>query len=79
MRDVTLAYKFNEPLISKIGMSDAVSICKARNLFRITAKDCDIDPEAMEMNTSNGMAASTNGGYSILPLIGVYIGVSFSF
>ena len=80
LRDVTLAYKFNEPLISKIGMSDARIYLQARNLFRITAKDCDIDPEAMEMNTSNGMAASTNSGYSILPLNPeFYIGVSFSF
>lgn len=38
LRDVTLAYKFNEPLISKIGMSDARIYLQARNLFRITAQ-----------------------------------------
>lgn len=80
LRDVTLTYNFSKSLISKIGMSDARIYLQARNLFRVTAKDCDIDPETMELNTSGGFGASSNAGYSILPLNPeFYIGVSFSF
>lgn len=80
LRDVTLSYNFDKSLIKRIGMNNARIYLQARNLFRITAKDCDIDPETMEVNTSMGMGAASNGGYAVLPLNPeYYIGVSFTF
>lgn len=80
LRDLTLSYEFNKALISKIGLSNARVYLQARNLFRITAKGVDIDPEAFENNFSGGMGGMTNAGYSALPLSQeYYIGISFGF
>lgn len=79
LRDLTLSYTFCRPLISKIGLSSARLYLQARNLFRITAKGVDIDPETFETNYSAGMGATTNGGYTVLPIQPEYfIGVTFS-
>ena len=80
MRDLTLSYSFDKELLRHIGMSNARIYLQARNLFRITAKGCDIDPEAFENNFSGGMGASTNAGYASLPLSKeFYVGISFGF
>ena len=80
LRDLTLSYKFDRKLVSRIGMSDVRLYLQARNLFRVTAKGCDIDPETFEINFTGGMGATTNAGYSVLPMNPeYYIGVSFSF
>lgn len=80
MRDLTLSYNFDKSLLSHVGLSNARIYLQARNLFRITAKGCDIDPEAFENNFSNGMGASSNAGYATLPLSKeFYVGVSFGF
>lgn len=80
MRDLTLSYNFDKNLLSHIGLSNARIYLQARNLFRVTAKGCDIDPEAFENNFSGGMGASSNAGYASLPLSKeFYIGVSFGF
>lgn len=80
LRDVTLTYNFDRTLVSRIGLSDARVYLQARNLLRITAKGCDIDPETYEMDYSGGMGSSTNAGYSTLPMNPeYYIGISFSF
>lgn len=80
LRDVTLSYSFAKSLLSHIGMSDARVYLQARNLFTITGKGVDIDPESMEMNYSGGTSASTNLGYSVLPRSAeYYVGLSFSF
>lgn len=80
MRDLTLSYNFDKGLLSHIGLSNARIYLQARNLFRITAKGCDIDPEAFENNFTGGMGALSNAGYASLPLSKeFYIGVSFGF
>ena len=80
LRDVTLSYSFAKDLLSHIGMSEARVYLQARNLFTITGKGVDIDPETMEMNYSGGTSASTNLGYSVLPRSAeYYVGLSFSF
>lgn len=80
LRDVTLSYAFDKSFVRHIGMNNARIYLQARNLFRITAKGCEIDPETMEVNTDGGMGTSSNGGYTVLPLNKeFYIGVSFTF
>ena len=79
LRDLTLSYTFDKRLISKIGMSGARIYLQGRNLFRITANDVQVDPETFENNFSGGMGATTNAGYSTLPIQPeYYIGVSFT-
>lgn len=80
LRDITLAYTFNKALLSNIGMTEARIYLQARNLFRITANDYDIDPETLEVNYSGGMGASTGAGYAVLPRDAeYYVGITFSF
>ena len=80
LRDVTLTYSFNKPLIKKIGMADAKLYLQARNLLRFTASDCDIDPETFENNFSGGLGNMTGAGYCLLPLSPeYYIGLTISF
>lgn len=80
LRDVTLTYNFPLEIVRPIGMSDARIYLQARNLFRITASDCDIDPETYENNMDNALGASSNAGYTVLPMNPeFYIGLSFSF
>ena len=80
LRDVTLTYSFDKPLIKKIGLSNAKLYLQARNLFRITASDCDIDPETFENNFSGGLGNMTGAGYCLLPMNPeYYIGLSISF
>lgn len=80
LRDLTLSYTFDPSLLRVIGMSDARIYLQGRNLFRITAKGVDIDPEAMEIDYSGSTNASSNLGYSVLPRSAeYYVGLSFSF
>lgn len=80
LRDVTLTYTFDKPLIKKIGLSDAKIYLQARNLMRFTASDCDIDPETFENNFSGGLGNMTGAGYCLLPMSPeYYIGLSISF
>lgn len=80
LRDLTLSYKFDKALIQRIGLSHAKVYLQARNLFLITSKGCDVDPETFETNYGGGMGSSTNSGYTVLPLSAeYYIGVSFGF
>lgn len=41
---------------------------QGRNLFRITGKGVDIDPETAEVNMTTGTGAATEQGYTSLPL-----------
>ena len=80
LRDVTLSYSFDPELTRKIGMSNARVYFQIRNLLTVTAKDCDIDPETAEINESGGTGASTEQGFTSLPLRPeFYVGLSFSF
>lgn len=80
LRDVTLTYNVPSRWTRVIGMSNAKVYFQARNLFCITASDCDIDPETAELNMTGGIAPDTDQGYVSLPLPAeFYIGLSFSF
>lgn len=80
LRDITLEYSFEKSLLRHIGMTDARIYLQARNLFRITSKGVDIDPETMEVELGGGMGSGTNVGYTVLPRDAeYYVGLSFSF
>lgn len=80
LRDVTLAYTFDRSLISKIHLNNARVYFQMRNLFRITAKGVDIDPEIAEVNETGYSGPTYDQGYTSLPLRPeFYIGLSFSF
>ena len=80
LRDVTLSYDFSPELTRRIGMSRARIYLQARNLFRITASDCDIDPEAFEMSTTGRFSQQWDASNAVLPINPeYYIGLSFSF
>ena len=80
LRDLTIAYTFDRSLIRNIGMSEARIYLQGRNLFRITSKGVDIDPETMEIDYSNAVGASSNAGFAVLPRSAeYYVGLSFSF
>ncbi|MDF2514800.1 MAG: SusC/RagA family TonB-linked outer membrane protein [Sphingobacterium sp.] len=77
LRDITLYYGLAK-LSKKIGLSDARIYLQGRNLFRITAKDVDIDPETTQFNKSNGTGPSTDQGFTSLPLPReIFIGLRF--
>ncbi|TKC65310.1 SusC/RagA family TonB-linked outer membrane protein [Pedobacter hiemivivus] len=79
LRDLTLSYNFDK-LAKKLKMSNAKVFVQGRNLFRITAKGVDIDPETAEVNTSGGTGAATEQGFTSLPLPReLFFGVTFSF
>lgn len=80
LRDVTLTYNVPNRVTKLVGMSDAKVYFQARNLFRVTSRGCDIDPETVEWNEGPSTSASTDQGYVSLPLPAeFYIGLSFSF
>lgn len=80
LRDVTLAYTFDRDLINKIHLSNARVYFQMRNLFRVTAKGVDIDPEVAEVNETGYSGASIDQAFSSLPLRPeFYVGLSFSF
>ena len=80
LRDVTLTYNVPERWTNVIGMSNAKVYFQARNLFRVTASDCDIDPETTELNSDGTSGPSIEQSYLSLPLPAeFYVGLSFSF
>ena len=80
LRDITLAYTFDRSLINKIHLNNARVYFQMRNLFRITAKGVDIDPEIAEVNETGYSGPTYDQGYTSLPLRPeFYIGLSFSF
>lgn len=67
LRDVTLSYDLSK-WSKSIGIANAQIYAQGRNLFRITAKGVDIDPETAEVNMTLGTGAATEQGYTSLPL-----------
>ena len=51
LREANLGYNFDSSFVKKIGISNARVYVQGRNLFLITAKGVDIDPEAREMSS----------------------------
>ncbi len=68
LRDLTLAYHLPKTVVNKIGLQNVKVYFQTRNLFTITAKGVDIDPEIAEINASGGTGAMTNQGFTSLPL-----------
>ena len=79
LRDVTLSYDLSK-WTKSLRIANAQLYLQGRNLFRITAKGVDIDPETSEVNLTNGTGTATEQGYTNLPLpreffIGLRIGL----
>lgn len=68
LRDLTFSYNLPQKAVKKIGLSNLKFYFQTRNLFYITAKGVDIDPEVMELNTGGGTGAMTNQAFASLPL-----------
>ncbi len=68
LRDLTLAYNFPKKWISKIKLTNLKLYFQTRNLFYITAKGVDIDPEIAELNVTGGTGAMTSQGFTSLQL-----------
>lgn len=79
LRDITLTYSLPKRLLSKIGFSDVKIYAQSRNLFRVTGKNVDIDPETIEA-WSGGSNGTTDPSYTSLPRRPeFYVGLSFNF
>lgn len=79
LRDVTLSYDLSK-WTKSLKIANAQLYVQGRNLFRITGKGVDIDPETAEVNLTSGTGAATEQGYTLLPLpreffIGLRIGL----
>lgn len=69
LRELTFSYYVVSPWIREIGLSNLKLYFQARNLFYITAKGTDIDPETAEYNTSTSLISSmSNQSYTSLQL-----------
>lgn len=68
LRDLTIGYNLPKKWINAIGLTGVKAYFQTRNLFYITAKGVDIDPETAEYNASGGTGAMTNQGYTSLQL-----------
>ncbi len=49
LREVTLSYNIPKLFVEKLGLSSVKAYFEARNLFRITAKGVDVDPEGISV------------------------------
>ena len=79
LRDLTVSYNFSKSITNKIGLSNLKLYFQTRNLFYITAKGVDIDPETAEVNTSGGTGAMTNQAFTSLQLRPeFYFGISIN-
>lgn len=76
LRDVTLSYNLPKKWLNPIGLTDTRVYFQARNLFTVTAKGVDIDPETAQL----GDSPYTEYGFTSMPLRPeFYFGLSFSF
>lgn len=80
LRDLTLSYRLPENILNPLGVVNARLYFQARNLFTVTAKGVDIDPEVAEYNESGMTGSFTEQGFTSLPRRAeFYIGLSFMF
>lgn len=82
LRDVTLTYTLPRNWLQPIGLSDARIYFQGRNLWTVTAKGTDVDPESVGYSTvdiGGGYTSIAQGvnNFSIRPEF--YVGLSFSF
>ncbi|RZJ72690.1 MAG: SusC/RagA family TonB-linked outer membrane protein, partial [Flavobacterium sp.] len=79
LRDVTLSYNLTK-MAARLKMTNARVFVQGRNLFRITAKGTDIDPETAEVNNTGVTFVYSEQGYTSLPLPAeLFFGITFSF
>lgn len=79
LRDFTISYYLPSKLVEKAKLSNVKIYFQTRNLFYITGKGVDIDPETAELNTSGGTGAMTAQGYTSLQLRPeFYFGISIN-
>lgn len=79
LRDLTLSYNFPGNLVSRMKLSGLKIYFQTRNLFYITAKGVDIDPETSELNLSGFTGTMTNQAFTTLQLRPeFYFGVSIN-
>ena len=67
LRDLTLSYNLPKSILKSIKLNSVKIYFQTRNLFYITAKGVDIDPETAELNSS-GTGAMTAQAYTSLQL-----------
>ena len=81
LRDVTLAYTFPKHWLSSVGgVNNVRAYFQARNIWTVTAKGTDIDPETAQVNMIGAYNNFTEQGFTSLPLRPeFYFGLSFSF
>lgn len=68
LRDLTIGYNLPQSLVSRIGLTSSKIYFQTRNLFYVTAKGVDIDPETAEYNSSGATSAEINQAFTSLPL-----------
>lgn len=68
LRDLSISQTLPKNLTNKIGLSSIKFYFQTRNLFYITAKGVDIDPETAEVNTTGGTGSMTNQAFTSLQL-----------
>ena len=80
LRDLTLSYNLPASFAKRIGMDNAKVYLQGRNLFYITAKGVDFDPEAFETDQSASLIEYASYGYTTLPLPAeLFVGLTFNF
>lgn len=67
LRDITLAYNFDNKWVKKLGLGSAKIYAQGRNLITLRAKGMDIDPETM-VNYTGGTNGNVDYSFSSLPL-----------
>jgi len=78
LRDLSIAYNVPDKLSKKLGMLNTKIYLQGRNLFRLTAKGVDIDPETQQ----TAYDPDTYEYYITTAMTGrpeIYIGLSFNF
>jgi len=79
LRDLTLTYDLSK-YTKSFRIPNAQLYFQGRNLFRITAKGVDIDPETAELNLTGGATYEIEQSFSSLPLPReFFMGVRISF
>ena len=79
LRDLTIGYNLPKKTVNKMGLQGLKFYFQTRNLFYVTAKGVDIDPETAEFNQEGGTGAMSNQGFTSLPLRPeFYIGLSIT-
>jgi len=80
LRDFTLAYNLPREWTNRIGIAGTKIHFQTRNLFYITAKGVDIDPETARIPTENVSSDMTQSGFTVLQLRPeFYVGLTVNF